>query len=121
MNLWHPIGVLISVLIVWWSIQDERLLDVDPDELLRKTIRGRGANFYLTLQTALGRLMRYQASRLAEIQDPDERQAALERAVLAMPGKERVLQRVRWEIRFRIAAFAVFAAILLYDWLVGLA
>lgn len=121
MNLWHPIGVLISVLIVWWSYQDDRLLATDPDELLRKTVRGRGANFYLTLQAALGRLMRYLAPQLAEIQDPDERQQTLERQVLAMPGKARLLNRVRWEVRFRMVAFALFAVILLYDWIWGAA
>jgi len=35
MNLWHPIGVLINSLMIYWSIKDDRLLRTDPDEYLR--------------------------------------------------------------------------------------
>lgn len=116
MNLWYPIGLLISGLIVYWSVQDDRQLASAPDEFLRQILRGSG-NFYVTLQPRLGRLARFHALELAQIQDADARQTRWEALVLAMPQRARTLRLVRWEIRFRGVAFAVFGLVLLFDWL----
>ena len=119
MNLWYPIGLLISGLMIYWSIQDDRLLRTDPDEFLRRALRGNG-NFNLSVQTWLGRFARTHALELAQIEDPAARQAEYERRVLAMADRRRVLQMALWEIRFRAVAFAFIGLVLLYDWAAGL-
>lgn len=118
-NLWYPIGLLISGLMIYWSIQDERLLREDADEFLRKILRGEG-NFSLTVQSYLGRFARLHALELAQIQDPDQRQAEYIRRVLAMPNRERMLHFTRWEIRFRGVAFGLIGLVLLVDWVTGI-
>jgi len=119
MNLWHPIGLLISGLMIYWSIQDDRLLRTDPDEFLRRALRGDG-NFSLFLQSCLGRFARTHALELAQIQDPEARQAEYVRRVLAMHDKTRVLRFVGWEVRFRGGAFALIGLVLAYDWATAL-
>lgn len=119
MNLWHPIGLLISGLMIYWSIQDDRLLRTDPDEFLRRALRGDG-NFNLSLQTYLGRFARHHALELAQIQNPEKRQAEYTRRVLTMPDKTHMLHFVRLEVGFRGVAFALIGLVLLYDWVAGL-
>ncbi len=114
-NLWYPIGIGISVLMVLWSWQDRRALRRDPDGLLLRTLRGEGANLYLTLQAALNRTVRRVALELADLPDAQARQARLEQAVLQMPDKGRVLRRLEWELNFRMAIFTVIAAVLVAD------
>ncbi len=116
MNLWHPIGLLISGLMIYWSIEDDRLLRTDPDEFLRKVLRGEG-NFYVTLQSQLGRFVRLHALELGSIQDVDARQSEYVRRVLAMPNRARMLRLTHWEVRFRGVAFALIGLVLLYDWI----
>lgn len=119
MNFWHPIGVLISGLMIYWSIQDDRLLRTDPDEFLRRMMRGEG-NFCMTVQAYLGRFTRLYALELAGIEDGDARQAEYVRRVLAMPDLPRMLRMAHWEVRFRGFAFALIGLVLLYDWAGGL-
>lgn len=119
MNLWHPIGLLISGLMIYWSYEDDRLLQADPDEFLRKILRGDG-NFYLTIQSYLGRFARLHALELAQIQDPEKRQAEYTRRVLAMSNRPRMLHLTRWEVRFRGVAFGVIGLILVADWITGI-
>lgn len=118
-NLWHPIGLLISGLMIYWSIEDDRLLCIDPNEFLRRALRGDG-NFSLSLQSYLGRFARTNALELAQIEDPTARQAEYERRVLAMPDRRRILRMALWEVRFRSVAFAFIGLVLLYDWAAGL-
>lgn len=115
MNLWHPIGLLISGLMIYWSLEDDRLLRTAPDEFLRKSLRGEG-NFCLTVQSYLGRFARLHALDLAQIEDVNDRQSEYIRRVLAMPDLARMLAMARWEVRFRGMAFAVIGLVLLYDW-----
>ncbi|MBX3050066.1 MAG: hypothetical protein KF753_01255 [Caldilineaceae bacterium] len=119
MNLWHPIGILISGLIIYWSIEDDRLLRTDPDEYLRRMVRGDG-NYCITVQSYLGRFARTHALELAQIEDADRRQAEYIRRVLAMPDRARMLAMARWEVRFRGLAFAVIGLVLLFDWAAGI-
>ena len=118
-NLWHPIGVLISALMIYWSIEDDRLLRTDTDEFLRKMMRGEG-NFCMTVQAYLGRFARNHALELAQIDDPEARQAEYIRRVLAMPDKQRMLAMAHWEVRFRGIAFGLIGLVLLYDWAGGI-
>lgn len=117
-NLWHPIGLLISGLMIYWSIQDDRLLSTDPDEFLRQILRGEG-NFYVTLQSQLGRFVRLHALELGSIQDVDARQSEYVRLVLAMPNRARLMRLTLWEVRFRAFAFALIGLVLLYNWVAG--
>jgi len=119
MNLWYPVGLLISGLMIYWSVEDDRLLGTDPDEFLQRILRGEG-NFYLTVQSYLGRFARLHALELARIPDPEQRQTEYIRRVLAMPGRERMLHFTRWEIRFRGVVFVLIGLVLLIDWLGGL-
>ncbi len=119
MNLWYPIGLLVSIFVVYGSIKDDRLLRADANAFLRRVLRGDGWGFYITLQSAIGRTTRYAATDLAQIEDPQERQQHLESLVLRIPNKERLLHMTLWEIRFRLVAFIIFAFILLYDFLGG--
>ena len=116
MNYWHPIGILISGFIIYWSIEDDRLLRADPNEFLRKILRGDG-NFYMTVQSYLGRFARLQALELASIEEPEAREAEYVRRVLAMPSRSRMLRFTHWEVRFRGLAFALIGLVLLYDWI----
>lgn len=118
MNLWHPIGILISGLMIYWSLQDDRLLGTDPDEFLRRMMRGDG-NFCMTVQVYLGRFASTHALELAQIDDPNERQAEYVRQVLAMPDLPRMLAMAQWEVRFRGFAFALIGLVLLYDLMSG--
>lgn len=117
MNLWHPIGLFISVLVVYWSIQDDRLIRDDPDEFLRKHSRQEGTNFYFSIASVLNRVARQNSIVLAEIKDPDERRLKFESLLIELPARARVLNMTRWEIRFRFIAFAIIGAVLAYDWI----
>jgi len=116
MNYWHPIGVTISGLMIYWSIEDDRLLRTDPDEFLRRALRGDG-NFNLTLQSYLGRFARENALELAQIDDAEARQAEYVRRILTLPDRARIQRLVHWEVRFRGFAFALIGLVLLYDWM----
>lgn len=115
MNLWYPIGILLSLYIIYSSYKDDQALRTAPDRFLLNSLRGEGGGFYLTLQSALGRITRQIAPELGQIEDPVQRQQHLEQRVLAMPRRERILRMTLWEIRFRGVAFAFFAIVLLYD------
>ncbi|MCB0115632.1 MAG: hypothetical protein R2873_30585 [Caldilineaceae bacterium] len=115
MNLWYPIGLLVSLFVVYGSIKDDQLLRADGDAFLRRVVRGDGWGFYITLQAAIGRATRNAASELADIQDRDQRMQKLESVVVRIPNKARLLKMTLWEIRFRLVAFLVFAFILAYD------
>lgn len=114
-NLWYPIGIGLSLVMIVWSWQDLQALRRDPDGLLRRIVRGKDANFYLTVQAALSRVSRQMAAELAHLPDGEARQARLEQAVLHMPDKERVLRRLAWELYFRLAVFAVIGMVLILD------
>ncbi len=116
LNLWHPIGILVSALMIYWSIQDDRLLRTDPHEFMRRMMHGEG-NFCMTVQAYLGRFARTHALELAQIDDPYERQAEYVRRVLAMPDLPRMLRMAQWEVRFRGFAFAIIGLVLFYDWI----
>lgn len=119
LNLWYPIGLLVSIFVVYGSIKDDQLLRADGDAFLRRVVRGDGWGFYITLQAAIGRATRYAASELAAIHDPEQRMRKLESVVLRIPNKDRLLQMTLWEIRFRLVVFLVFALILVYDFFAG--
>lgn len=115
MNLWHPIGLALSLFVIYGSFKDDRSLRADPDGFLRRTARGETLGFYLTLHSAIGRITRYAAVELASIEDATQRQQRLEARILAMPHKDRVLRMTLWEIRFRLIAFLVIGVVLIYD------
>jgi hypothetical protein len=118
LNLWYPIGLALSLYVIYGSIKDDRTLRADPNGFILRTVRGETLGFYLTLHSAIGRITRYAAIELASIQDAGQRRQRLETRVLAMPNKDRILRMTLWEIRFRLVAFVAIGAILLYDLLI---
>jgi hypothetical protein len=115
LNLWYPIGLAISLFVIYGSVKDDRSLRTDADGFILRTLRGETLGFYLTLHSAIGRITRTAAIELASIQDAAQRQQQLETRVLAMPQKDRILRMTLWEIRFRLVAFVVIAFVILYD------
>jgi hypothetical protein len=118
LNLWYPIGLAISLFVIYGSIKDDRSLRADADGFILRTVRGETLGFYLTLHSAIGRITRYAAIELASIQDATQRRQRLEALILAMPHKDRILRMTLWEIRFRLVVFVVIAVILVYDLLI---
>jgi hypothetical protein len=115
LNLWYPIGILISLFVVYWSFKDDQTLRADPDDFLLRSSRGESLGFYLTIQSAVGRVMRMAAPELAQIEDAGQRQQLWEKRILQMPRKRHILHMTLWEIRFRLVAFTLLALFLLYD------
>jgi hypothetical protein len=115
LNLWYPIGLAISLFVIYGSLKDDRSLRADADGFILRSVRGETLGFYLTLHSAIGRITRYAAIELASIEDAAQRQQQLEARVLAMPHKDRILRMTLWEVRFRLVAFVTIAVVLVYD------
>jgi hypothetical protein len=113
MNWWYPIGIAVSLYVIYSSFEDEKLIRNNPDEFLLNHLRGEGNGFYLTLNKRINRISRSAMPKLAEIQDAEKRRQYLERSILKMPGRERMMKMVLWEIRFRLVAFVVIGLVLL--------